>query len=135
MKRSILIVGIVIAVAIIAFFIGRNSCVYKPAQTSFPGAEKHEVTLSDAMKYVQNFRKANPEAKIKGGSLNRAIFDKILAQPGCEGIRFYYAKMEDSSSTLVLVGISAEGTDMTKGVIAERIMPCPPMCGNSSELQ
>jgi len=135
MKRSIVTVAIVAIVAIIAFFVGRNSCVCKLEQKSFIGAEKHEVTLSDAIKYVQNYRKANPTAKIKGGSFQRAILDKILAQPDCDGIRCYYAQTEDSSSTLVLVGINAQGTDMTKGTIMEKIMPCPPYCGLISELQ
>ena len=135
MKSPIVTVAIVIVVAIIAFFVGRHTCVYKPQKAIFLGAEKHEVPLSDAVKYVQNFRKSNPMAKTHGGSFQRAIIDKILAQPDCDGIRFYYAQTEDSLSTLVLLGITANGTDMTKGIIMDRIPPCPPWCDAASDLK
>jgi hypothetical protein len=129
MKSPIVTVAIVIVVAIIAFFVGRHTCVYKPQKTNFPGAEKHEITQANAEKYIQNFRKNPQTPKIHGGSFQRAILDKILAQPDCDGIRIYYAQKEDSSSTFVLMGITAKGTDMTKGTIADMISPCPPFCG------
>jgi hypothetical protein len=135
MKRSIVTVVIAILVAIIAFLLGRQSGIEKPLPIKFPGAEKHEVLLSDAIKYVQNFRKNPKMIKINGGSLNRAIFDKILAQPDCDGIRYYYAQLDDSSSTLVLLGITANGSDLTKGTIAEATRPCPPYCDVISELK
>lgn len=135
MKSPLVTVAIVIVVAIIAFFVGRHTCVYKSQKTNFPGAEKHEVTLSDAVKYVQNFRKSNPTAKTHGGSFQRAILDKILAQPECDGIRYYYAQTEDSLSTLVLVGITANGTDMIKATIAEMSRPCPPWCDAVSDFK
>jgi len=135
MKSPIVTVAIVVLVAIIAFFVGRHTCVYKPQKAIFLGAEKHEVPLSDAVRYVQNYRKSNPTAKTNGGSFQRAILDKILAQPDCDGIRYYYAQAEDSSSTLVLVGITAKGTDMTKATIAEMSRPCPPWCDAASDFK
>jgi hypothetical protein len=131
MKSPIVTVAIVIVVAIIAFFIGCSISIpiEKPQQKSFAGAEKHEVTLADAEKYIQNFRKIPQTPKIHGGSFQRAILDKILAQPDCDGIRIYYAQKENSSSTFVLMGITAKGTDMAKGTIADMISPCPPFCG------
>jgi uncharacterized lipoprotein NlpE involved in copper resistance len=134
MKRPIVTVVIVIVVAIIAFFVGRNTCIEKPMQTNFPGAEKHEVTLSDAVKFVQNYRKTTPTPKIQGGSFQRAILDKILAQSDCDGIRYYYAQNDDGTLTLVLVGMTIKGTDITKGAIADRSAPCPPWCDAASEL-
>jgi hypothetical protein len=135
MKRPIVTVAIVIVVAIIAFFVGHHTCVYKPQKAIFLGAEKHEVTLFDAVKFVQNYRKNPQTPKIQGGSFQRAILDKILAQPNCDGIRYYYAQTEDSSSTLVLVGITAKGTDMAKGTIADMIKPCPPWCDVASDFR
>jgi hypothetical protein len=129
MNRPIVTVVIVIVVAIITFFVGRNMCVYKPQKTNFPGAEKHEITLADAEKYIQNFRENPQTPKIHGGSFQRAIIDKILAQPDCDGIRIYYAQKEDSSSTFVLMGITEKGADMKKGTLADMIKPCPPFCG------
>jgi hypothetical protein len=135
MKNLLTTLLIVILVAIIAFLVGRQMGTGGSAQTEFPGAEKHQVALTDAVKYVQNFRKNPQTITTQGGSLNRAIFDKILAQPDCEGIRFYYAQNDNGSPTLVLVGITAKGSDMTKGAIAEMITPCPPFCDESSDLK
>jgi hypothetical protein len=135
MKNILVTLLIVVLVAIIAFLIGRQTGPGNPVRTEFPGAEKHQVTLTDAVKYIQNFRKNPQPLTTQGGSLNRAIFDKILAQPDCEGIRFYYAQNDTGSSTLVLVGITAKGTDLTKGAIAEMITPCPPFCDESSDLK
>jgi hypothetical protein len=135
MKSPIVTVAIVIVVAIIAFFVGRHTCVYKPQKTNFPGAEKHEVALSDAVKYVQNFRKAAPTPEIKGGSFDRGAIDKILAQPSCALLRIYYGKDENGKPNLILLGVDKDGKDMTKGMIMEKAIPCPPWCDESSELK
>ena len=74
----------------------------------------------------------NPQApKDQGGSYARGAFDKILAQPGCERIKMYWAQ-ENGKFTVVLVGVDAEGKDMVKGTIAESIKPCPPYCDITS---
>lgn len=100
----------------------------------YTGNENHTITLDQAAKYVQNF-KNNPTAPaIKGGYFGRNIFEKILAQTGCVGIRYYYAKMDDGSPTLVLVGVDGNGHDMTQGVLGEVIIPCPPFCDSPNQL-
>jgi hypothetical protein len=100
----------------------------------FPGAEKHEIALDEAVKHVQRHRKDPKPYKLHGGSFDRGIIDKILAQPGCVGLRFYYGQNEDSTPSLVLVGVDSSGKDMTKGTIAERQSDCPPFCSSESEL-
>jgi hypothetical protein len=134
MKRSIVTGIIVVVVAVIAFFVGCKTSIEKPMQTSFPGAEKHEITLSDAVKYVQNFRKTTPTPEINGGTFDRGAIDKILAQPGCASLRIYYGRDENGKPNLVLVGVDAVGKDMTKNTIMERQAPCPPYCDSESEL-
>jgi hypothetical protein len=128
MKRPIVTVVIVFVVAVIAFFVGRNTCVYKPQKTNFPGADKHEITREQAEKFIQNNQKHPQIPKISAGAFQRAILDKILAQRDCDGIRCYYAQKDDSSSTIVLVGIDSTGSNLKKGVYADYIMPCPPFC-------
>ena len=128
MKRPIVTVAIVIVVAIIAFFVGRNTSE-KPPQTMFPGADKHEITREQADKYIQNNLKNPQIPKIQAGAFQRAILDKILAQPGCDGIRIYYAQKEDSSSSLVLVGITSSLAELKGGICADNPLPCPPFCG------
>jgi hypothetical protein len=139
MKRNIIWVVVVLVVAVLAYFAGKYPCCEKSkcekVTVTFPGAEKHEVPLADAIKFVQNYRKLNPKSKVQGGAFQRAIIDKILAQPDCDGVRYYYAQLPDSSYTIVLVGITAKGVDLTGGAIAEMSHPCPPWCDMTSNLK
>jgi len=100
------------------------------------GNENHQVDLVTALRLVKNQRsnlKALP-ASIKGGLFARSAFDKILAQSGVVGIRYYYAQTDEGTPTLVLVGVDAKGQDIQTGLIMERALPCPPWCDAVSEL-
>jgi hypothetical protein len=110
--------------------------IFSPASVNaqYSGVGNHVITLDQATKYVQNF-KQNPVAPTtKGGYFERNIFDRILAQKGVVGIRYYYAAKDDGSPTLVLVGVDSTGNDMLQGVIAEWVMQCPPFCGSTNQL-
>jgi hypothetical protein len=97
-------------------------------------AGDHVVTLDQAVKLIQNFKFSPTAPSIKGGYFTRDIFDKILAQPGCSGIRYYYAKKDDGSATIVLLGIDGGGNDMTSGILGDWTYPCPPYCGSPNQL-
>jgi hypothetical protein len=100
----------------------------------FPGAEKHEISLDEARKYVQRHTLSPIYPKHHGGSFDRGALDKILAQPDCARLRIYQGKNEDGTPSLVLVGVDSAGKDMTKGCIMEMIDPCPPDCDVTSLL-
>lgn len=107
------------------------SCV---AMAQVLPSTNHSVTKEQAIKYIENF-KISPAATvitIKGGAFNRDIVDKILSQSGCVGIRLYYANLDNGNPTMVMVGVNAEGDDMSEGTIAQAILPCPPICGSSA---
>jgi hypothetical protein len=128
--RSIIVLAVlVVSIVGLALFLPapRAAAQYKANQ-------KHAVTLDSAAKYIQNFKKHPVAPTIQGGFFGRNIFDKILAQPGLVGIRYYYAAKDDGSPTLVLVGVDSTGDDMVQGVIAEYIWPCPPLCSSSNAL-
>lgn len=94
----------------------------------------HQVDLAIALGMIKNYRVDPKQPSIKGGFFARSAFDKILAQPGCVGIRYYYAQKDDGSSVVVLVGVDEKNQDIQTGYIAEGIWPCPPFCGVQSEL-
>lgn len=98
------------------------------------GPEDHVITLAQAVKLIENFRNAPIAPTIKGGYFSRSIFDKILSQPGCAGVRYYYAKKDDGTATIVLVGVDAGGNDITQGVLGDDSWPCPPYCGAPNDL-
>jgi hypothetical protein len=100
-------------------------------QQQFTGNENHVITLDQAVKFIQNYTFSPTAPNIKGGLFARSIFDKILSQPGCIGIRYYYAKKDDGSPAIVLVGVDGSGNDLMQGPLGELIFPCPPYCGPS----
>lgn len=54
------------------------------------------------------------------GSKN--IFDRILNQPGCEGIRIYFGINEFGKQNLVVVGTDDVGNVLADGLIADSLV-------------
>lgn len=75
-----------------------------------------EISHELAADFVRSYQSANPEA-FAYYTVGRNIIDRILAQPGCVGMRFYNAINEIGETTLVYVGVDAQGNDITKAVI------------------
>ncbi len=98
------------------------------------GKEDHSISLADAAKFTARFRAKAEKGTVIGGYFGRDAIEKILAQEGCIGIRYYFAETDDGKPTLVLVGVDADGNDMAKGVLAEVSWPCPPFCGEQNTL-
>ena len=120
-------VAIVSCVVTLFLVLGTSSLRALPQQYS--GQENHVITIDQATKFVQNFKMFPKTPTIKGAYFGRSIFDKILSQPGCVGVRYYYAQKDDGTPTLVLVGVDGGGNDLTGGPIGEESIPCPPFCG------
>jgi hypothetical protein len=95
----------------------------------------HFISLATAERYVINYVTNRTAPQINGGLFDRDAFDAILRQPDCEGIRYYYAKKDDGSPTIVVVGVNSAGNDIETGIIAEEISPCPPFCGSPGTLK
>jgi len=94
----------------------------------------HVVSLEVAKKYIQNFKNSPTVVTIKAGYFSRNIFDLILAQPKCVGIRYYYAKLDNGTPTIVIIGVDSDGKEISAGVIGEETRPCPPFCDTQSVL-
>ncbi len=88
----------------------------------------HRIARREAAALVRRYREQAPADALFASMFGRSIFDAILAQEGCVGIRCHYAREEDGSPTLVLVGVNAREADMWSGVLAENHWPCPPWC-------
>ena len=106
----------------------------------FFGTEGKEITLETAAQLTQNYREANPSpGTILGCFLGRNILNKILEQPECEGIRFYYG-LNGSTPELVAVGADSEENDqigVVSGVhciIADEGYKCPPYSSQPNSL-
>ena len=94
-----------------------------------------EISHELGAKMVKDYQDANP-GKIPANFIGRNMLERILAQPGCEGIRFYNAINETGKETLVYVGVDSEQNAITqyvgintagelvkeKGIVADRTM-------------
>lgn len=67
-------------------------------------------------------------------AVGKNLLNSILQQSGCMGIRKYFALDEDGNKQLVLVGVDANGDDMTAGVIVDKLYPCPKSCSTKNAL-
>lgn len=105
------------------------------SQLEFNGERRdHRISLEHAVPMVERYRERHPDG-IHASMFDRAIFDDILAQAGCTGIRMYYAEGTDGAQTLVLVGVDARGNDLYRGLLGEWGSPCPPACSRDSPLR
>ncbi len=102
---------------------------------AFTGKENHDITLEEGKKYISNFNTkmaaANKTEFKKGGFFGKDAIEKLLAQDGAVGLRYYYGEDEDGNENLVLVAADADQNDMTQGLMIEKSRPCPPFCPES----
>jgi hypothetical protein len=105
-------------------------------QSLYTGNENHDIPLQDAVGLTQAYRLAGSSESVLAHYFGKTAIEKALAQPGCVGVRMFYGKHKDGSSTLVIIGVDRSGNDMTSGIALQKAVPCPPACGDApSELQ
>lgn len=99
-----------------------------------PPRRDHRISLPDAAAMTKRFREqAGPKAE-KAGMFPRECFEEILRQEGCAGIRIYYGREARGEKNLIMVGVDANGDDMTGGTLMELSFPCPPVCTSNGPL-
>ncbi len=102
---------------------------------SFDPECDHLISREEAHGLVRTFRShAKDNHALKSAVFSQRAFLRILAQPGCHGIRIYLAQQQDGAQTLVMVGVDTKGHDLdnAQAIYTEHPLPCPPFCDNSS---
>lgn len=122
--RSMVAVLIIVAVVFTKDNLGQQ----------FTGQENHAISLSEASQMTNNFRNSARANQITGGYFGKDIILKILEQPNCVGIRYYYGVNSMQDPVLVLVGVDENGDDLYNGVLGELSQPCPPYCSSPNPL-
>ena len=92
-----------------------------------------QITLAEGAAMTAKYRASNPN-KTKAHLIGMNRIHEILDQEGCEGIRIYYGLNDEGDQELVLVGVDRLGDDMEKGVIMDKLLPCPSYCPNANPL-
>ena len=60
-------------------------------------------------------------------------YEALLSQPKCKSVRTYFA-IKEAALTIVVVGVNANGDDITDGIILDQAKGCPAHCDNDSDL-
>jgi hypothetical protein len=107
----------------------KNQTLAKPVS-----AIGEEIGIELGNQMVHDYQVAN-QNDVHFYEIGRTVLDQILAQPGCEGIKFYNAINEMGEKTLVYVGLNSDGKaildftcintngvmESNKGIVADRI--------------
>jgi len=99
-------------------------------QSPLTGREGSEIDIKVAAEWTQNHRHHSPDEVISQ-FFGREILQKILDQPGCVGIRFYYGnaksvsgwgrfmkkcfKRNSGEPHLIITGVTKDGKDQLPG--------------------
>ena len=103
-------------------------------QITFTGKEDHSISLEDASKMTRNFQLQTASDQIIGGFFGKDAVLAIISQECSVGIRYYYGRDDEGTPHIILIGVNADGNDMTDGLLAERALRCPPSCPESNDL-
>ncbi len=108
-------------------------------------SKKHTVTGKEggpiepnvAASWTKNFRDKHPGETISH-FFGKEILERILAQEGCNGLRFYHAYDHDGKKHLVIAGVNNDGTDQVPAAgsaapankpvlytVGDQSAPCP----------
>jgi hypothetical protein len=108
----------------------------------YDGSDSERIDLSTARQWAESYRKANP-GQVRSHYFGRNVLDQILAQPGCTGVRVYYALNANNEKELLVVGVDNQGNSMLPAspvivpgdfAIMDYSFPCPPFCPPGADL-
>lgn len=99
----------------------------------FNGTEGAPIPLATAAQMTADYRAHNP-GTTQGTFFGKDVLNAMLAQPGCMGLRMYFALDALGNQTLVLTGADAAENDMVTGIVADFSTPCPPYCSTPNPL-
>jgi hypothetical protein len=102
--------------------------------TNYSTTVGEDIGAAEGLKMIQRYQEQHPEAT-QGHFIGRDILEQILAQPGCVGIKTFYATNHLQQAQLVLAGADAQGNtileyskvnadgllEKQKGIVADRL--------------
>jgi hypothetical protein len=106
--------------------------------TDFNGSEGDPIDLATAQNWTAHYRATTNPDDIQAHFFGSEILRQLLDEPGCVGIRMYYAIDDDGSKKLLLVGVDSHGENLLPAangkldgggnIIVDYSYPCPDYC-------
>ncbi len=95
----------------------------------------HIISLAEAATMTHAFQDATQfQGMTVACLLDNNAYQQVMTQPGCTGVRTYFALDDTNKLTIVVVGVDSLGNDITSGIILDRAYMCPAMCPINSDL-
>jgi hypothetical protein len=93
----------------------------------------HETARRMRLRYIEKYGKSEKRDEVLApGAYDRSIFDRILRDPRCEGIRFYPGIDDSGQMTIMFCGVDRHANDILVGTIGDEPWRCPPMCSQTN---
>src|SRR5258705_6226958 len=100
---------------------------------SLPDKRDHSISISKAADLTRRHRTSAPKED-HGGVFHPDAYEALLKQPRCARIRIYRGRGEGGAHHFVIVGVDAQGADMTSGAVMQQNWTCPPYCCDAHAL-
>jgi len=94
----------------------------------------HRIKLSAAAAQTKRHREGGAHRRGDSGAFNAKAVLALLAQRGCVGLRYYLGRDAKGAQSMVLVGVDAKGNNMSRGLLLNSQLPCPPYCPDDDAL-
>jgi len=95
----------------------------------------HIISLAEAATMTHAYQNAPQFQGLTIASMiDNNSYQQVMIQPGCEGIRTYFALNSSNKLTIVVIGVDSFGNDMTNGIILDRAYDIPLKNSVNSEL-
>ncbi len=131
-KKIVVTISILSIFAIALFIYPSMNQSVRAEQVNFAGYKNQSVSFQEALRLIKTYEHIAASDVVIAQYFGKDIVDKILAQPGCLGVRMYYGKHASGKSGVLLIGVDKYGKDMVTGVLAMPVIICPPYCGGSN---
>jgi hypothetical protein len=93
------------------------------------GYKNKSISFQETKELIKTYERIVASSAVIAQYFGKDIVNKILAQPGCVGVRMYYGKQASGKPGVIIIGVDKYGKDMVAGVLAIPTMLCPPFCG------
>ena len=95
---------------------------------------QHIIPLEEAVELTHAYQSSIKfQGETKACMLDADAYRDLINQPDCNSVRTYFA-IKEGFLTIVVVGVNAEGHDITSGVLLDYAALCPENCDQESEL-
>jgi hypothetical protein len=130
MKKIVVTVAILSIFAIALFIYPSMNQSVRAEQVNFAGYKNQSISFQEAKGLIKTYERIAASDAVIAQYFGKDLVDKILAQPGCVGVRMYYGKHTNGKPGVIIVGVDKYGKDMASGVLAMPACICPPLCND-----